>query len=489
MIQFSTIPSNLLVPFVGVEIDNSNAVQQGEGLPYRVLILGQKTTGGTGVPNTIVPVTSSTRIGELAGRDSVTFGPGEVLFQNNVSMATYLGLVDDNAAGTAATGSIVIAGTATEAGTIKFYTARRIISVPVLATETAAVVAAKLKTELTAQESTLPFKGGTLATATIPLTFNHKGEVGNGYPIAHSWQDGDKVPAGLTVTITPFTIGATNPSLASIIAAMGDEPYQEVIHPYTDATTLTAIETEMRRRFSGTVMQDGIAITVKHGSHGTLTTLGGTRNSPHSIIASDLGPNPITPAFEWAAAIAGQAGMSLMNDPAQPLQTLLLNGVVGSKVKFTQIPERNLLLAAGIATTTEVVTGAPQIERLVTTYRLNGAGAPDPSYRDVTTMMTLAYLRWSFRNWMRTKHARDKLKSNGGRIPAGQAIITPAIAEAEAIAWFMQMEELGLVENRDLFKENLHAERNADVNRLDILLPPDLMNQLIVTAAKIEFRL
>ncbi|MNG29476.1 Phage tail sheath protein [compost metagenome] len=62
--------------------------------------------------------------------------------------------------------------------------------------------------------------------------------------------------------------------------------------------------------------------------------------------------------------------------------------------------------------------------------------------------------------------------------------------KAEALAKFREWEELGLVENIDDFKANLVAERNAsDPNRLDVLLPPDLVNQLRIIANKIQFRL
>ena len=49
---------------------------------------------------------------------------------------------------------------------------------------------------------------------------------------------------------------------------------------------------------------------------------------------------------------------------------------------------------------------------------------------------------------------------------------------------------MGLVENMDLFKANLIVERNAnDPNRVDILFPPDLINQLRIMAMLVEFRL
>ena len=62
--------------------------------------------------------------------------------------------------------------------------------------------------------------------------------------------------------------------------------------------------------------------------------------------------------------------------------------------------------------------------------------------------------------------------------------------KAEAIAKFREWEDLGLVENIDDFKANLIAERNvSDPIRLDMLLPPDLVNQLRIVANKIQFRL
>jgi phage tail sheath gpL-like len=107
----------------------------------------------------------------------------------------------------------------------------------------------------------------------------------------------------------------------------------------------------------------------------------------------------------------------------------------------------------------------------------------------VTTLLTLLYLRYSFRARIASKYPRHKLADDGTRIGAGQAVITPKLGKAEAIAWFRDMEELGLVENFDQFKNDLVVQRNAsDRNRLDFVLPPDIVNPLTVTAARVDFR-
>ena len=131
-----------------------------------------------------------------------------------------------------------------------------------------------------------------------------------------------------------------------------------------------------------------------------------------------------------------------------------------------------------------------EIERMVTTYQTAAGGVPDAAYRDVNSLLTLSFLRADFRAKMQTKFARFKLADDGARFLPGQPVITPRIGRAEAVAIFRGWESQGLVENGDAFKANLAVERNTnDRNRLDFLLPPDLINQLRVIGANIAFTL
>ncbi|WP_460431421.1 phage tail sheath C-terminal domain-containing protein, partial [Azotobacter salinestris] len=151
---------------------------------------------------------------------------------------------------------------------------------------------------------------------------------------------------------------------------------------------------------------------------------------------------------------------------------------------------RNLLLFDGIATTKVDAGGVMQVERLITTYKTNSAGGSDTSYLDSETLFTLMFIRHDWRDYILRKYPRHKLANDGTRYGSGQAVVTPVVMKAEALAKFREWEDLGLVENIDDFKANLVAERNAsDPNRLDMLLPPDLVNQLRIIANKIQFRL
>jgi phage tail sheath gpL-like len=69
-------------------------------------------------------------------------------------------------------------------------------------------------------------------------------------------------------------------------------------------------------------------------------------------------------------------------------------------------------------------------------------------------------------------------------------MVTPSMIKGETFAWFSSMEDIGLVENSSAFKKDLIVERDKnDPCRVNINLPPNLVNQLRVMAVKISFRL
>lgn len=488
-ISFNEIPGALRVPFVAVEFDSSQASQGPALLAYRALLLGQKTASGTGASNSLHRVTSADELIGLAGRGSMLHRMAIAWFRSNRMTELWVGILADDGAGVTATGTITVTGPATAAGTIALYLGGERITVGVNNADTATTIAAAISAAINAHLD-LPVTAAPVA-GVVTVTFRHKGLVGNSYNIRHSFQDGEALPAGVGVAIVQLASGTTAPALATLIAAMGDTWYNVIAHPYTDATSLTSIEAELADRFGPMRMIDGIAITSAAGTFATLSTLGAGRNSPHSAIVAQPGETPLTPPMEFAAEVAAIVARYGAIDPARPFQTLaMVHAQPPAETDLFTLEERNLLLFEGIATTRPAAGDVVQLDRLITTYQTNGAGADDTAYLDVNTLLTLMYLRYSFRVRMQTRYPRHKLANDGTRFGPGQAVMTPKLGKAEAVSWFRQMEEMGLVENFDQFKTDLVVERNAqDPNRLDFLLPPDLINQLIVQAAKIAFRL
>lgn len=488
-ISFNEIPTTIRVPFVYVEFDNTRAVQGPALMPYKNLVIGQRLAAGTVAALVPTRVTSAAQAKTYFGAGSMLAHILERQLQNNDFTETWAVALDDEAAGVKATGTITVGGVVA-AGTIYLYIAGRRLTIGVSAGDALADVAAAIQAAIAA-DTNLPVTAAVdgVDDTQVNLSAQHKGVFGDDIDIRHSYYDGEGLPTGLTLTIVAMANGAANPDITDVWPVIGDEHYNVITMPYTDAANLTALETELADRWGPLRMIEGMAFSAATGTHSELGTLGDSRNSPHLSIMNAAG-SP-TPPYEWAGAVAGVASYHGNIDPARPFQTLTLKGVMAPKQenRFT-LQENNLLLYDGIATHMVDAGGVVHVQRLITTYKQNAQGAEDISYLDVNTPMTLAYLRYDFRNYILRKYPRHKLANDGTRYGVGQAVITPKVGKAEAIARFRIWEELGLVENIDQFKNDMICERNAgDPNRLDWMLPPDLVNQFRVGGVQIGFLL
>jgi phage tail sheath gpL-like len=308
---------------------------------------------------------------------------------------------------------------------------------------------------------------------------------------------GEIMPPGLDLTLpaTGFLTGGTGvPNFDAAIASLGEQQFEYVAMPYTDSTSLMAWELEYgfsdTGRWGWQRQLFGHIFSAKRGLYADLITYGATRNSGVVSIMAFENSNP-SPMNEAAAAYAAKAQRALVNDPARPLQTLSLN-----KIKLAPIDDRfnfielNALATTGLAIQKPGTDGQPMIARENTTYQLNLYGQADDAYELVTTLATLAKLLRNQRHAITSKFARHKLANDGTRFGPGQAVVTPGIIKGELIAQYRQDEFNGLVEDTRNFKNHLLVERDPnDPNRVNVLYPPDLINQLRVFAVLAQFRL
>jgi phage tail sheath gpL-like len=487
-ISFNQIPSSARTPAVFVEFDATRAQQSPSARRFHAAIIGQRLTS-VGTVLELVP-TQFTRDEQVAA----AFGFGSQIHmmaraffaQTPNADATFIAI--DDPSGDAAEGTVTFAVSSPTAGTIAVYVAGRRYTITSATTSTAATLATALAAAINADA----LKAVTAAAVSdvVTLTARHVGVAAGAFDVRHSHAVDESLPAGVTCTIVAMADGTGDVVLADALAVLpADEQFHVFAQPYIDSTSLTALETELADRFGPERMIGGIAFAATNGNLSTATSLGNSRNSPHSSISSIYG-SP-TPIWEVAAAIAGQAAKSAAIDPALPLQTLELVGVMAPKasLRFSR-EERDSLLHDGIATTRATVSGGLMIDRQITTYQLSPAGAADIAYLDVTTPFTLDLLRYELRTLFATRYARYKLANDGNRIGAGQKVMTPKLARAELLALARSWETRGLIENLDDFKELLVVERNeSDANRLDMYIPPDLVNGLVVIAAQIGFRI
>lgn len=487
-ISFNHIPSDIRVPGWYAEVDNSQASSFQAG--NKSLLMGQKLAAGSAVADTPVLVTSASQAKSLFGVGSILARMFEAYFQNDQVTETWGLPLADNGAGVAATGTLTITGPATASGTLSIYIAGQRIQVAVTSGDTATTIGDAVDVAVAALTS-LPVTSNNVA-GVVTFTAKHKGALGNQIDVRVNFLGnlgGEETPAGVTVVIVAMASGATEPSLANAIAAMGDEPYNQIIHPYTDAANLNLIQTEMNDvtgRWSPIRQIYGHGYSAISGSLSALDTLGDSRNDQHHTILGYF--DSPTPPWEAVAMVGARAAKAFQLDPARPLQTLKLVGFTPPpKVSRFTFAERQILLKSGISTMKVSAGGEALIERVVTNYRVNTFGQPDDSYLDVTTLYTIQRVLGEYKARFTQKFPRHKLANDGTNFGAGQAIVTPNIIRAELIAGYSEMVRKGWVENIQAFTANLIVERT--VNQINVVLPIDVVNQLRVIAVKAQFRL
>jgi len=408
--------------------------------------------------------------------------------------------VAEPVAGTAATGKITVTVDAGghEAGTIHLYIGGHHVPVNIAATDAVNAIHTAISAAIN-EDFSLPVTsvGG---PTDVTLTCNWKGTSGNDIDMRDSYYGrlgSEELPTGVHLaydTLGMLAGGVGVPVFDTAISNLGERVFEYVALPFTDSTSLLAWETEygftdsgrwgwMRQLF-------GHIFSAKRGDYPGLITFGQSRNAGVTSIMGVELASP-TPVYEWAAAYAAKAQRALINDPARPLQTLELTGVLSAPLheRFNR-PELNSLAGSGIATQETDPNNIPMILRETTTYQLNLYGQGDDAYELVTTLATLARLLRNQKQAITSGFPRHKLADDGTRFGPGQAIATPGLIKAALVAQYRIDMFNGLVENIAAFKANLLVERDVNnPNRVNVLYPPDLINQLRVFAVLAQFRL
>jgi phage tail sheath gpL-like len=470
-----------------VEFDSTRAFQGPSILKYKVLLIGQRLSTGIRPELSVDKVTSYDQATKLYGAGSQLARMFKYFLANNRLSDVYGCSLDDAGGGVDATGTFVIGGAATAIGSFIGYIGGERIAVSVTSGMTASQIGDAFETAVNADTGRAVTASNLAGTVTI--TAKNAGECGNDIDLRVNYYSGEELADGITCSVNAMSGGATNPALADVIAILGDEWYNVFCGPYYDATNLTAMETELASRFGPLRMIDGLYVTSRKGTVGTLTAWGDARNSPHVVAMHS--EKICGSSAEFASAVAGQIAKEGQSDPARPFQTLALSGILPPAIteRFT-LSENNSLLYDGVATFYVDNGGVVRIQRAITMYQTNALGAEDIAYLDANTLLTLMYLRYDFRTQVLSKYPRAKLADDGVQVGPGQQVITPKLGKTIAVNVFRGWELLGLVEGIDQFKNDLVCERSStDPNRLEWILPPDLINQFRVGAATIQFLL
>ena len=485
-IAFNEIPAALRIPGTFIEFDNRLAGNA--AINFKVLVIGQRLATGTVAADIATRVNTGEQAEEYFGRGSMLAEQIKAIKKADKFMETYAIALDEAGAGAAAAGTITATGNATGSGTLAIYIAGKKVLVGVASGDTADEIATAIAAAITA-DTTLPVNAvvNGVTTNQVDLTCKWKGETGNDLDLRMNYYD-EKTPKGTVISFGAMAGGTTNPDVTATIAAIGDEWYNWIVMPFTDAANLVVLETELDSRW-GPMRQIGArAFSAFRGTHSATGTQGNGRNNPHvTCMGTNTSPQP---PYIWASVNAIIGAKNLAIDPARPLQRLKLTGIMAptKETRWTDT-ERNQLLFDGIATYTVASDGSVMIERQITTYQLNTSGISDDSYLDINTPETLERIRFEQRAMFAQKYPRHKLAEDSLRVAPGQPVMQPKVAKVELLILYSEMEDKGWVQDYAGYKTTLNAEVDAgDPARLNIYDSPKLVGQMRVTAIHNEFR-
>lgn len=490
-VVFNQVPNNIRVPGSYFEFNSGQSPYQGNS---RVLLIGQKTAGGSAPAN--APII-------LNGDPSALFGPGSMLSD----MAIYgrqgypLGeiwcLPIADPAGVAAKKTVTIGvGILGNSGTLTLYVQGETIQVAVAPSDADTDVATNLVAAVNAgyvkfgRTMAFPVTAAVdgVTANQVNLVARNVGLLGTAIAVDKDLL-GNEGPLAAFITIASPTAGTGTPALDTAIAALGDMEFDWIGAPYADSTSLDAIEDFLADRWSPLKEIYGNYITVLFAAFSDLATAGAARNDPNAdimgVVESSSAP------WVWAAAMAAAVGQAknigVTVDQAYtvslPLTGTPLVGVKPPKNRLNWFDktQRNQMLFDGISSFTVAADGTVSIERLITTYQTNNSGLPDMTWLDVITRAQATY--FGRYNRQRIASSFPKCILADDNPSANPAIVTPAIFKAELIHIYIELETGGLVENSDLYAQQLVTARSSDPTRMDAYLPFDVTNPFLIFAA------
>lgn len=487
-VSFRQIPDDLRVPIQATEISGVRADAGSAILPHKIVLFGQKLAAGTVAINTETVVQDADQVAQLCGRGSMLHQIAVEAKKANPWSAMTLVAVADLLAGVAADGEITFTGPATESGTIALYIDGTRVQVGVTKADTAAAIATAAAAQINA-DLDLPVTAAVdgVVTTQVNLTARHKGECGNDIDVRYNANFGEKLPSGVTVAITAMSGGTGNPEVGPMLAAiMGDDRIRLVM-PWTDDVNMDLVEADFDERFGPMIKQESHAFACVSGSFGDLTTYGENRNNINSSVFWREG-NMVSP-WRLAARACGLVTMRGASDPARPYHAMELTGIPApAEGDRATKADHNALLKKGISTFKYGAGGTTMLEMVCTTYKTNAFGMPTKSFFKLQSKWGADYFRFRWDALIAQEYPDFKLADDGTNFAPGQPIVTPSVLRARAFGLFLDLEYAGQVENRAAFKEMLVMLRSvANVNQMNSIMAPNLVNQFDVMATAIEF--
>ena len=473
-IQFDTVRNDIRVPGRYIEFNTRTAVRGLPANPQKMLLIAPMLLTGKQPPLTPVQLFSDVDAATLFGEGSWAHHCVKQAFTNNPYLDLTVIGINDAEQSIAATASvkITISNASTNSGIFTVSIGGIDCQLAVDGGDTPTSIAEKMARIIN--------NADTLAVAqtdggVIKLTSRNHGLIGNDISLLASFNADSASTGEVLLDINTFQGGQINPDISQALEQVAGKHYQIICNAFTDKSNAKKLSDHIDLVSNAIEKRGCIGVMGWRDTLSTGTTFANSINSGRITIAwykNAIEGNAII-AAGYAAVIASET------DPARPLNTLEVKGLrVTADADWPLFAEFNSALYNGL-TPLQIVNNRVQIMRAVSTYIKNSTGTDDPALLDITTIRTLDYVRDAVNQRIALRFPREKLSER-----------TPLRVRSEILDVLNQCENAEILEAVLENKDKLIVQRNPnDPNRLDAVIPADVVNGLHVLAARVDLYL
>lgn len=427
--------------------------------------------------------------------------------ENKVSPLNIIPLADAGGA-TAGTAEVDFTGsTATEAGTLNIIVGSENdhnYPVGIAIGDDATDIGDALVALMTA-DGDAPFTAVN-AVGVVTITAANKGTLCNDWGLKISGS-----VAGVTVALTGWAGGATDPTLTSVLDPLATIRSNTIVWPAAYDITVVGDDLDAKFNVTNNIL-DGVALQGQSDTLANLESYVSTLNSQSLVVlgqkAISVADNRIGPqTFEFldnmAAEIAAIRALRLTTDASltQYLTTVASRDQFGG-IAIGSLPYFNTLLPnAGIGSPADdfspedlaeltgngVATYGPNrayngtiLGEIVTTYLTDNAGNTDTSYKYLNTVDTESLIREFYFTNCKARYAQSRL-TDGDLLP-GRDMANEGSIRAFCNELYDELADLALVQKgRDAkkdYNENLTIVVTVSLGKVEIYQAPLLVSQL-----------
>lgn len=472
-IVYEQIPTDFALP--GPQTEIVEPKQDGLGtVPLQVLLMGQKLAAGSAAELTLKECLASDASDAAGwfGADSMLHQMVQRFKKINKYTKLYAMGIDDLVAGVARQLTYTVTGPATASGTAKARIGDLTVRFGVNSGDTAIDVAAAIVAAMDAAQGmpTTQAVGANPNEHVITATLRHKGEAGNDLVV--SFED---LPAGIAIAVAQTVAGSGEPDVSEITAAIAGQRFKRMVQPWSDATNLAAIASELETRWLAPGAIDGFVFIGKAGTHAQLVTYGNSGN--HRFIGVVPTGKKVTLPYLHAAEVA--AATAAKADQTAPFEgvTLKQTNPEAPEDRFDD-PERNSLILAGVSIDSVTPSGQVRIDAIVTMRTKNDQNATDYTWRYPQRIFTLSAIRDDLQiaaaqDWPGYKIIDDDFPTEDiGSRKLVRRKDYQSWVKVRAKLWYRE----GWIENLPQFLADLKVVKNG--TRFETVIRADLVNGL-----------